>query len=68
MFAEEQDNRWDNVGESYFMFLDYGAELLDLELGHYDKCPAAVKTLVNLACEACNHVNCFASGLEFFGI
>ena len=47
MFAEEEDDGRDDVGEGDFLVLHDGAEFLDFKFGHHDGCQAAVEGLVD---------------------
>lgn len=47
VFAEEEDDGGDDVGECYLGALDRGAEFLDVESGHYYQGKAAVEGLVD---------------------
>ncbi len=52
VFAEEQDDGWDEVSEGDLLVLHDGAELFDVELGHYYCRQTAVEGLVDETCEA----------------
>lgn len=46
MLTQEEDDRWNNVGERYFVLLDGGAEFLDVKLGHDNECQTTVEALM----------------------
>ncbi len=55
VFAQEQDDGRDDVGEGDFVVLDGFAEVFDVEFGHDNEGEAVVEAGVEETCEAWHH-------------